>query len=76
MVRGRGLGEGWATRSSSAALLVCSWHATAVPFSRPLGRTSYYFGLAANELPFAAFLWMLLLPTALAFADGDIDSAG
>ncbi|MFI6793213.1 alpha/beta hydrolase [Nonomuraea sp. NPDC050383] len=47
-----------------------------VPFSRPLGRTSYYFGLAANELPFAALLWMLLFPTALAITDGDIDSAG
>ncbi|WP_405149300.1 alpha/beta hydrolase [Sphaerisporangium sp. NBC_01403] len=47
-----------------------------VPFSRPLGRVSYYFGLAANELPFAAFFWMLLLPTSLAFAEGDIDSAG
>ncbi|MFC3986117.1 alpha/beta hydrolase [Streptosporangium jomthongense] len=47
-----------------------------VPFSRPLGRVSYYFGLAANELPFAAFFWLLLLPTALAFAEGDIDSAG
>ncbi|MGC4959404.1 alpha/beta hydrolase [Actinomadura citrea] len=47
-----------------------------VPWSRPLGRPSYYFGLAANELPFAAFFWMLLLPTALAFAEGDIASAG
>lgn len=47
-----------------------------VPFSRPPGRVSYYFGLAANELPFAAFLYLLLLPTVLAFADGDIDSAG
>ncbi|WP_329521472.1 alpha/beta hydrolase [Spirillospora sp. NBC_01491] len=47
-----------------------------VPWSRPLGRLSYYVGLAANELPFAAFFWMLLLPTALAFAEGDIDSAG
>jgi len=46
------------------------------PWSHPLGRTSYFFGLAANELPFAAFLWMLLLPTALAFTQGDIDSAG
>ncbi|MFI6519820.1 alpha/beta hydrolase [Spirillospora sp. NPDC050679] len=47
-----------------------------VPFERPLGRPSYYFGLAANELPFAALFWLLLLPTALAFAQGDIDSAG
>ncbi|MFB4307358.1 alpha/beta hydrolase [Actinomadura sp. GTD37] len=47
-----------------------------VPFSRPLGRPSYFLGLAANELPFAAFFWLLLLPTALAFAQGDIDSAG
>ncbi|MFD2768082.1 Acetyl esterase/lipase [Micromonospora eburnea] len=47
-----------------------------VPSSRPLGRPSYYVGLAANELPFAAFFWMLLLPTALAFAEGDIHSAG
>ncbi|MFJ8751026.1 alpha/beta hydrolase [Streptomyces sp. NPDC102441] len=47
-----------------------------VPWEHPLGRPSYFFGLAANELPFAAFLWLLLLPTALAFAEGDIDSAG
>ncbi|WP_406107018.1 alpha/beta hydrolase [Micromonospora globbae] len=47
-----------------------------VPWSRPLGRVSYFVGVAANELPFAAFFWMLLLPTALAFAEGDIDSAG
>ncbi|WP_326822868.1 alpha/beta hydrolase [Streptosporangium sp. NBC_01756] len=47
-----------------------------VPFSRPLGRPSYYFGLALNELPFAAFFWMLLIPTTLAFAEGDIDSVG
>ncbi|MGI5418175.1 alpha/beta hydrolase [Actinomadura luteofluorescens] len=47
-----------------------------VPWSHPLGRPSYYFGLAANELPFAAFFWLLLLPTVLAFAEGDIDSAG
>ncbi|HST83957.1 MAG TPA: alpha/beta hydrolase [Kineosporiaceae bacterium] len=47
-----------------------------VPFSHPLGRPTYYFGLAANELPFAAFFWLLLLPTAMAFAEGDIDSAG
>ncbi|MEV4091349.1 alpha/beta hydrolase [Streptosporangium saharense] len=47
-----------------------------VPISRPLGRLGYYFGLAANELPFAAFFWLLLLPTALAFAEGDIDSVG
>ena len=47
-----------------------------VPFSDPLGRASYYFGLAANELPFAAFFWLLLLPTALAFTEGDIDSVG
>lgn len=47
-----------------------------VPFSRPLGRVSYYFGLAADELPFAAFFYLLQLPAALAFADGDINSAG
>ncbi|MEU5989263.1 alpha/beta hydrolase [Spirillospora sp. NPDC047418] len=46
------------------------------PWSSPLGRPSYYFGLAANELPFAAFFWLLLVPTALAFSEGDIDSAG
>ncbi|MEV3951902.1 alpha/beta hydrolase [Streptomyces halstedii] len=46
------------------------------PWEHPLGRPSYFFGLAFNELPFAAFFWMLLLPTALAFAEGDIDSAG
>ncbi|MFI6179042.1 hypothetical protein ACIA8R_26140 [Nonomuraea sp. NPDC051191] len=40
------------------------------------GRPSYSFGLAANELPFAAFFWLLLLPTALAFAEGDIHTAG
>ncbi|WP_262403649.1 hypothetical protein [Actinomadura sp. CNU-125] len=34
-----------------------------VPFERPLGRLSYYFGLAANELPFAALFWLLLFPT-------------
>ncbi|MYQ36783.1 Acetyl esterase/lipase [Streptomyces sp. LamerLS-316] len=45
-----------------------------LPWEHPLGRPSYIFGLAANELPFAAFFWMLLLPTALAFAEGDIDS--
>ena len=45
-----------------------------VPFERPLGRPSYYLGLAVNELPFAAFFWLLLLPTALAFAQGDIDT--
>ncbi|MEV0849650.1 alpha/beta hydrolase [Streptomyces sp. NPDC049954] len=47
-----------------------------VPWEHPLGRPSYFLGLAANELPFAAFFWMLLLPTVLAFAEGDIDSAG
>lgn len=48
-----------------------------LPFwSHPLGRVSYFFGLAANELPFAAFFYLLLLPTALAFAQGDIHSAG
>uniref|UniRef100_A0AAU2W1R5 Alpha/beta hydrolase n=1 Tax=Streptomyces sp. NBC_00008 TaxID=2903610 RepID=A0AAU2W1R5_9ACTN len=46
------------------------------PWSHPLGRPSYFFGLAVNELPFASFLWLLLLPTALAFAEGDIDSTG
>ncbi|MGW5689244.1 hypothetical protein [Nonomuraea sp. NPDC003754] len=45
-------------------------------FSHPLGRVSYFFGLAANELPFAAFFWILLVPTALAIADDDIASAG
>ncbi|MCF6468538.1 alpha/beta hydrolase [Nonomuraea sp. MG754425] len=40
------------------------------------GRVSYFFGLAANELPFAAFFWLLLAPTALAFAEGDIHTAG
>ncbi|WP_405526391.1 alpha/beta hydrolase [Streptomyces canus] len=45
-----------------------------VPWEHPLGRPSYIFGLAANELPFAAFFWMLLVPTALAFSEGDIDS--
>jgi len=47
-----------------------------VPWTRPLGRVSYFVGVVANELPFAAFFWMLLLPTVLAFVDGDIDSAG
>ncbi|MEV0421938.1 alpha/beta hydrolase [Streptosporangium canum] len=47
-----------------------------VPGWSPLGRVSYFFGLAANELPFAAFFWLLLAPTALAFAEGDIHSAG
>ncbi|MEV5571885.1 alpha/beta hydrolase [Spirillospora sp. NPDC052269] len=48
-----------------------------VPYwGNPLGRVSYPFGLAANELPFAAFFWMLLLPTVLAFAEGDIHSWG
>ncbi|MFF3263916.1 alpha/beta hydrolase [Streptomyces sp. NPDC002932] len=46
------------------------------PWSHPLGRPSYFFGLAVNELPFASFLWLLLLPTALAFSEGDIDSTG
>ncbi|MFI6316364.1 alpha/beta hydrolase [Nonomuraea sp. NPDC050556] len=45
-------------------------------FTHPLGRVSYYFGLAANELPFAAFFYLLLLPTTLAITDGDIQSAG
>lgn len=26
------------------------------PWSHPLGRPSYFFGLAVNELPFASFL--------------------
>lgn len=47
-----------------------------VPWSHPLGRVSYFVGVVANELPFAAFFWMLLLPSVLAFVDGDIDSAG
>ncbi|MGW5123801.1 alpha/beta hydrolase [Streptomyces sp. NPDC004069] len=47
-----------------------------VPRSRPLGHVSYFFGLAANELPFAAFWWLVLLPTALAFGEGDIRSPG
>ena len=48
-----------------------------VPFEHPLGRPSYIFGLAANELPFAAFFWMLLVPTAMAFAQDDVmDSPG
>ncbi|YCK37911.1 alpha/beta hydrolase [Actinomadura sp. ATCC 39365] len=41
-----------------------------------VGRVSYFFGLAANELPFAAFFWLLLAPTVLAFAEGDIHTAG
>jgi acetyl esterase/lipase len=45
-----------------------------LPWEHALGRPSYIFGLAANELPFAAFFWMLLGPTALAFSEGDIDS--
>ncbi|MFK0099578.1 alpha/beta hydrolase [Streptomyces sp. NPDC091040] len=48
-----------------------------VPSEHPLGRPSYIFGLAANELPFAAFFWMLLVPTAMAFAQDDVmDSPG
>ncbi|MFC5185548.1 alpha/beta hydrolase [Actinomadura harenae] len=43
---------------------------------QPLQRLSYYFGLVANEVPFAAFFYMLFLPTLLAFAEGDIHSAG
>ncbi|MFJ7628728.1 alpha/beta hydrolase [Streptomyces sp. NPDC097595] len=43
-----------------------------VPFEHPLGRPSYIFGLAANELPFAAFFWMLFVPTAMAFAQDDV----
>ncbi|MFJ4501667.1 alpha/beta hydrolase [Streptomyces sp. NPDC088864] len=48
-----------------------------VPWERPLGRPAYFFGLAANELPFAVFFWMLLVPTAMAFAQDDVrDSPG
>ncbi|MGC4945968.1 alpha/beta hydrolase [Streptomyces sp. DT224] len=48
-----------------------------VPWEHPLGRPSYLLGLAANELPFAAFFWMLLVPTAMAFAQDDVlDSPG
>ncbi len=43
---------------------------------RPLQMLSYHFGLVANEMPFAAFFYMLVLPTLLAFGQGDIDSAG
>lgn len=31
-----------------------------VPWSRPLGRVSYFVGVTVNELPFATFFWMLL----------------
>lgn len=48
-----------------------------VPWERPLGRPSYFFGLAANELPYAVLFWMLLVPTAMAFAQDDVrDSPG
>jgi len=42
---------------------------------QPLATVSYYFGLAVNELPFFAAIW-LGAATSLAFAEGDIDSAG
>ncbi|MFF3741318.1 alpha/beta hydrolase [Streptomyces sp. NPDC002566] len=58
-----------------AVVAIGTWCALRpVPWEHPLGRPSYIFGLAANELPFAAFFWMLLVPTALAFSEGDIDS--
>ncbi|MBT2459909.1 alpha/beta hydrolase [Streptomyces sp. ISL-86] len=44
--------------------------------SRPLASLSYYLGLVVNELPFVALFWMLICPTSVAFAQGDIDSAG
>ncbi|MFG2003708.1 alpha/beta hydrolase [Spirillospora sp. NPDC048911] len=43
---------------------------------RPLAGLSYYLGLAVNELPFFVAVYWLGAPTALAFAQGDIDSAG
>ncbi|GAA1369957.1 alpha/beta hydrolase [Catellatospora chokoriensis] len=43
---------------------------------QPLATVSYYFGLAVNELPFFAAIWWLGASTLLAFAQGDIDSAG
>jgi acetyl esterase/lipase len=46
-----------------------------VPWSRPLGRLSYFLGLTVNELPFVAIYW-LGISTSLAFAQGDINSAG
>ncbi|NEC64650.1 alpha/beta hydrolase [Streptomyces sp. SID9727] len=53
------------------------WALRPVPWEHPLGRPSYFFGLAANELPFAAFFWMLLVPTVMAFAQDDVmDSPG
>ncbi len=42
---------------------------------QPLATVSYYFGLAVNELPLFAAIW-LGASTSLAFAEGDIDSAG
>ncbi|SNS24455.1 alpha/beta hydrolase [Actinomadura mexicana] len=47
-----------------------------VPWSRPLGRLSYFLGLAVNELPFFVAVYWLGVWTSLAFAQGDIDSAG
>jgi acetyl esterase/lipase len=54
----------------------CAWLAVA-PLRRPrrLGLLSWRLGLVPNELPFYAFYW-LLASTLLAFAEGDLDSAG
>jgi acetyl esterase/lipase len=48
-----------------------------VPIRRPpaLARVSYLVGLVVNELPFVV-IYFLVVSTALAFAEGDIESTG
>ncbi|MCI4065612.1 alpha/beta hydrolase [Micromonospora sp. R77] len=41
----------------------------------PVGRMSFYFGLAVNELPFLAIYW-LLAATVFTFVEGDVDPPG
>jgi hypothetical protein len=43
----------------AACTLFAPWPA---PWSHPLARPNYSFGLAANEPPFAAFFWLLIAP--------------
>ncbi|MBA9006308.1 alpha/beta hydrolase [Thermomonospora cellulosilytica] len=42
---------------------------------RPLADVSYHLGLVVNELPFTAFLWLLIW-TSVAFAQSDIAAPG
>jgi acetyl esterase/lipase len=58
----------------SVALVALGTLFALVPL-RSLGNLSFRLGLLLNEVPIAGFYWLLIW-TALAFVQGDIDSAG